>query len=75
MITAEDQGGWDGLKAKTDFVQIMDPKMDSGFLEPGETLEDQYDVSRNLLPKEVIGIMDQMLCYEVRPSAAIQMYI
>ena len=49
--------------------------MDSGFLEPGETLEDQYDVSRKLLPKEVIGIMDQMLCYEVRPSAAIQMYI
>jgi len=43
----------------------MDPKMDSGYLEPGETLEDQYDVSRHLLPEEVIGVMDQMLCYEV----------
>jgi len=43
----------------------MDPKMDSGYLEPGETLEDQYDVSRRLLPEEVIGVMDQMLCYEV----------
>lgn len=45
--------------------QIMDPKMDSGCLEPGETLEDQYDVSRHLLPEEVIGVMDKMLCYEV----------
>ena len=45
--------------------QIMDAKMDSGYLEPGETLEDQYEVSRHLLPEEVIGVMDQMLCYEV----------
>ena len=44
----------------------MDPKMDSGYLAPGETLEDEYDVLRELLPEEVIGIMDQMLCYEVR---------
>lgn len=48
-----------------DLAQIMDPKMDSGYLQPGETLEDQYDVSRKLLPAEVLGIMDQMLCYEV----------
>ena len=39
--------------------------MDSGYLAPGETLEDDYDVLRELLPEEVIGIMDQMLCYEV----------
>ena len=43
----------------------MDPKMDSGCLEPGETLEDHYDVSQNLLPEEVIGIMDQLFSYEV----------
>ena len=43
----------------------MDPKMDSGYLKPGETLEDEYDVTRELLPKELLGIMDQMLCYEV----------
>ncbi|KAF2755619.1 hypothetical protein EJ05DRAFT_108735 [Pseudovirgaria hyperparasitica] len=43
----------------------MDPKMDSGFLKPGETLDDNYDVSRALLPEEVVGIMDQLLCYEV----------
>ena len=39
--------------------------MDSGYLADGETLDDDYDVLRDLLPEEVIGIMDQMLCYEV----------
>ncbi|KZZ87759.1 Mak10 subunit, NatC N(alpha)-terminal acetyltransferase [Ascosphaera apis ARSEF 7405] len=42
----------------------MDPKMDSGYLAPGETLDDDYDVSRHLLPEEVVGIMDQLLCHE-----------
>ena len=39
--------------------------MDSGYLQPGEALEDEYDLFRSLLPDEVLGIMDQMLCYEV----------
>lgn len=43
----------------------MDPKMDSGFLTSGESPEHDYDVLRELLPEEVIGIMDQMLCFEV----------
>lgn len=43
----------------------MDPKMDTGFLRPGETMEDEYDVSRGLLPEECLGIMDQILCLEV----------
>ncbi|KAI2484895.1 amino-acid N-acetyltransferase protein [Pyrenophora tritici-repentis] len=46
-------------------IEIMDPKMDSGFLEPGETLEDEYDALAPLLPEELIGIMDQLLCYEM----------
>lgn len=46
-------------------LEIMDPKMDSGFLQPGETLEDDYDALKPLLPEEVIGIMDQLLCYEM----------
>ncbi len=54
------------LQEPTKRCQIMDPKMDSGFLAPGETLHDDYDVLKELLPEEVIGIMDQMLCYEVR---------
>ena len=43
----------------------MDPKMDSGYLEPGETLDDKYDIQQSLLPEQVVGIMDQLLCHEV----------
>jgi len=39
--------------------------MDSGFLQPGETLEDDYDPLKPLLPEELVGIMDQLLCYEM----------
>ncbi|EFR00787.1 hypothetical protein MGYG_03791 [Nannizzia gypsea CBS 118893] len=46
-------------------LEIMDSKMDSGYLAPGETLDHNYDVMRELLPEEVLGIMDQLLCYEV----------
>lgn len=46
-------------------LEIMDPKMDSGYLAPGETLDDDYDVLRHLEPEEVIGIMDQLICFEV----------
>jgi hypothetical protein len=43
----------------------MDPKMDSGYLEPGETMEDDYDFTKPLLPEEIIGIIDQLICHEV----------
>ena len=43
----------------------MDRKMDSGYLEPGETMEDEYDFGQALLPEEIIGIIDQLLCHEV----------
>lgn len=46
----------------------MDPKMDSGCVKSEEELEETYDVSRQLLPEEVLGIIDQLLCLEVRPS-------
>jgi hypothetical protein len=39
--------------------------MDSGYLEPGETMEDDYDFGQTLLPEEIIGIIDQLLCHEV----------
>lgn len=49
--------------------------MDSGYIELGENhaqaLEDDYDVMRELLPEEVLGIMDQLLCHEVRWSSLI----
>lgn len=43
----------------------MDPKMDSGCVQPGEELDVLYDVSRSLQPEEVLGIMDQLICHEV----------
>ncbi|AEO61343.1 hypothetical protein MYCTH_2311397 [Thermothelomyces thermophilus ATCC 42464] len=46
-------------------LEIMDPKMDSGCLAPGESLDDDYDVTRPLLPSEVVGIIDQLLCLEM----------
>lgn len=39
--------------------------MDSGFLAPGESLDEDYDVLKELLPEEVVGIMDQLVCFEV----------
>ncbi|KAA8573598.1 hypothetical protein EYC84_005181 [Monilinia fructicola] len=46
-------------------LEIMDPKMDSGYLAPGETMEDEYDFAQALLPEEVLGIIDQLLCHEM----------
>lgn len=40
--------------------------MDSGCIEPGDEFEELYDVSRPLPPDEVLGIIDQLLCHEVR---------
>ncbi|ORY63957.1 Mak10 subunit, NatC N-terminal acetyltransferase-domain-containing protein [Pseudomassariella vexata] len=46
-------------------LEIMDPKMDSGCLAEGESLDEEYSVTRDLLPEEVLGIMDQLLCLEM----------
>lgn len=47
----------------------MDSKMDSGYIAPGENLEqaleDDYDVRQPLTPEEVVGLMDNLLCHEV----------
>lgn len=40
--------------------------MDTGFLAKGETMDDDYDVEQPLLPEEILGIIDQLLCLEVR---------
>ena len=57
-------------------MQIMDSKMDSGYLGGGENhaqaLEDDYDVMRELRPEEVLGIMDQLLCHEVRLASCVR---
>ncbi|KAI0484617.1 Mak10-domain-containing protein [Xylariaceae sp. FL0804] len=46
-------------------LEIMDPKMDSGVLAEGESLDEEYDVSQELLPEEILGIIDQLLCLEM----------
>ncbi|KAK3947480.1 Mak10 subunit, NatC N-terminal acetyltransferase-domain-containing protein [Pseudoneurospora amorphoporcata] len=46
-------------------LEIGDPKMDSGCLAPGETLEETYNVNRPLSAPEVLGIIDQLLCLEM----------
>lgn len=56
-------------------LKIMDSKMDSGALAQGESLDEEYDVSRDLLPEEILGIIDQLLCLEVRPECLSQLFI
>lgn len=44
----------------------MDPKMDSGLLIPDkDAAVDNFDPLQNMLPEEIIGIMDQLLSFEV----------
>lgn len=64
------QGDLKNINLSESSWQIMDPKMDSGFLREGETLEDEFDILKELLPEEVIGLMDQILCHEVRFAGA-----
>ncbi|KAI0107049.1 Mak10 subunit, NatC N-terminal acetyltransferase-domain-containing protein [Nemania sp. FL0031] len=46
-------------------LEIMDRKMDSGALDEGESLDEEYDVTRGLLPEEILGIIDQLLSLEM----------
>ncbi len=46
-------------------LQIMDPKMDSGCVSTEELGDSDDLVVRPLLPAEVVGIIDQLLCLEV----------
>lgn len=42
--------------------------MDSGCVASGDEFDELYDVSKPLLPEEVLGIIDELLCHEVRSS-------
>ncbi|KAF1814453.1 Mak10-domain-containing protein [Eremomyces bilateralis CBS 781.70] len=46
-------------------LEIMDTKMDSGALAPGEAFEDIYNAADELRPEEVLGVMDQLLRVEM----------
>ncbi|KAJ5103192.1 hypothetical protein N7532_003721 [Penicillium argentinense] len=58
-----------GALEESTLRQIMDSKMDSGYISPGENhaqaLEDDYDVRQALSPVQVVGLMDQLLCHEM----------
>lgn len=45
--------------------QIMDPKMDSGFVPPGDSFEPEFDVSANLSPSQILWIMDEIFRLEM----------
>ncbi|KAK5702783.1 N-alpha-acetyltransferase, non-catalitic subunit [Elasticomyces elasticus] len=42
-------------------LEIMDPKMDSGYIPPGDSVEPRFDVCLGLPAEEVIWIMDELL--------------
>lgn len=44
----------------------MDPKMDSGCVSAEELVDNDNQITHPLLPAEVIGIIDQLICLEVR---------
>ena len=44
---------------------MLDPKMDSGYVAPGESTEPDYDVTMQLSAEQVLGVMDELLCHEV----------
>ncbi|KAK6004217.1 hypothetical protein QM012_009067 [Aureobasidium pullulans] len=47
-------------------LEIMDPKMDSGLLIPDkDAAVDSFDPLQNMLPEEILGIMDQLLSFEM----------
>ncbi|KAK5118572.1 hypothetical protein LTR85_008037 [Meristemomyces frigidus] len=46
-------------------LEIMDPKMDSGYVPPGDSFEPAFDVCRGLEATEIIWIIDELLCLEI----------
>ncbi|KAF2771606.1 Mak10-domain-containing protein [Teratosphaeria nubilosa] len=46
-------------------IEIMDAKMDSGCVPPDHTFEPEFDVCRGLEAKEVLWIMDELMCLEI----------
>lgn len=57
-------------------IQIMDPKMDSGLLIPDkDAAVDNFDPLQNMLPEEIVGVMDQLLSFEVCPADDFELLI
>ena len=46
-------------------LQIMDAKMDSGYVPPGDTFEPDADFTKPLDAAEALWIVDQLMCLEI----------
>ncbi|WPH04061.1 Hypothetical protein R9X50_00694500 [Acrodontium crateriforme] len=46
-------------------LEIMDPKMDSGYVPPGDTFEATFDVCKGLPAAEILWIMDELFRLEI----------
>ncbi|KAI7332001.1 Mak10-domain-containing protein [Hortaea werneckii] len=46
-------------------LEIMDPKMDSGYVPANDSFNADFDVCRGLEATEVLWIMDELLCLEI----------
>lgn len=53
-------------------LQIGDPKMDSGCVEDEEDIENDFDVSQSLSVDELIWLIDELTCREVRVQPSLQ---
>jgi hypothetical protein len=56
-------------------VKIGDSKMDSGCLEEGEDLEDEYDFEKPLSPTQVFSIMVCLIYREASSTSFISLFI
>lgn len=61
LVRADDFSLQDSIAA----LEIMDPKMDNGVIDPEEESSTLYDCSSLLLPDELISIIDQLLASEM----------
>lgn len=46
-------------------IEIMDPKMDSGFIPEGDSFDPEFDVEGVLQPEQVLWVIDQLMCLEI----------
>lgn len=46
-------------------LEIMDPKMDSGFIPKGNSFDADFDVEESLDAGQVLWVIDQLMCLEI----------
>ncbi|KAF2716425.1 Mak10-domain-containing protein [Polychaeton citri CBS 116435] len=46
-------------------LEIMDPKMDSGYIPPDDQGSDEFDVAASMSAEEAVWLIDQLICQEM----------